>query len=147
MVVAVHVLFVRGDEVLLLRRANTGYEDGNYSVPAGHVEALETVTEAATREAREETGLELSAGDVRHALVMHRMAEEDRIDFFVFAERWDGEPRNAEPEKCDELRWVRFDALPGNVVPYVRRGLSAFRAGEVYVEFGWPHLWGQAALG
>ena len=46
--------------VLLSRRYQTGWHDGEYSVPAGHVEAGETVTQAALREAREEVGLELS---------------------------------------------------------------------------------------
>ena len=136
-VVAVHLIFVRGNRVLLLRRANTGYEDGKYSVPAGHLDGGETVTNAAIREAREETGLELRADDVEHALVMHRHEHEERIDFFVAVRHWAGEPTNCEPEKCDELSWRALDALPPNMVAYVRRGIEAFLRGERYVEFGW----------
>lgn len=137
LITAVHVLFVQGDSVLLLRRANTGYEDGNYSVPAGHVDRGETVTQAAIREALEETGAVIDTADLRHALVMHRRAEEERIDFFVATEQWSGEPSNTEPAKCDELRWAPIDALPDNVIPYVRRAIEGFRDGEKYVEFGW----------
>jgi 8-oxo-dGTP diphosphatase len=143
LIAAVHVLFLRDDSVLLLRRANTGYEDGNFSVPAGHVERGETVTQAAIREAFEETGGVLEAADVRHALVMHRRAEEERIDFFVTVERWSGEPSNTEPGKCDELRWAPVDALPDNLIPYVRRAIQGFRDGERYVEFGWERRLGR----
>lgn len=44
--VAIHVFLVRDDEVLLLKRFNTGYKDGFWGVPAGHLEADETVWEA-----------------------------------------------------------------------------------------------------
>ncbi len=132
--VAAHVLFIRDGQVLLLRRYNTGYEDGNYSVPAGHVEHGEYAVEAALRESREEVGVEISRDDVSFALVIHRQAESPRIDFFFAVERWDGEVRNCEPEKCDELRWAPLDALPSNVVPYVRHAIGCYAAGEEYAE-------------
>lgn len=128
---------MRNDSILLLRRANTGYEDGNFSVPAGHLDGGETVTSAAVREALEEVGVDLQPSNLSHALVMHRRAESERIDFFVIARVWDGEPRNCEPDRCDELRWAPTGGLPANVVPYVRRAIGAWMDGERYVEFGW----------
>lgn len=55
--VAVHIFLLRGEEVLLFRRCNTGYEDGKLSVVAGHVEPGEALTQAAIRETCEEVGL------------------------------------------------------------------------------------------
>jgi 8-oxo-dGTP diphosphatase len=55
--VAVHLFFLRDKQILLLRRFKTGYEDGNYSVVAGHVDTGESVTQAAIREANEEVGV------------------------------------------------------------------------------------------
>ena len=136
-VVAVHVFFLRGESILLLRRANTGYEDGKYSVPAGHLDGGESVTAAAIRESLEEVGVTLEPGGIEHALVMHRRAEAERIDFFVSVANWTGYPSNCEPEKCDELLWAPMDGLPTNVVPYVRRAIEAFQLGQRYVEFGW----------
>ena len=53
----VHLFLLdRHGRVLLLRRCTTDYENGNYSVVAGHVEANEPVTAAAIREAKEELG-------------------------------------------------------------------------------------------
>ena len=58
--VAVHLLLVKDDRVLLLKRYNTGYEDGNYSVVAEHIDGGEDLKTAMIREAREEAGIEVS---------------------------------------------------------------------------------------
>src|SRR5437879_3261729 len=76
--VAVHVFVLRGEEILLLRRLNTGYEDAKLSVVAGHVEPGETVRQAAIRETREEVGLALSFDRMQVVGAMHRRSDEER---------------------------------------------------------------------
>ena len=148
--VTVHLLFFRENQVLLLRRFNTGYEDGNYSVPAGHLDGGETVRMAAKREALEEVGVHIDINDIDFATVMHRKSDDtllplsdtgagtsERVDFFLHIKAWEGEPFNAEPDKCDELRWCDLDALPVHIIPYVMRAIQDFRNGIVFEEFGW----------
>lgn len=134
---AVHILLWQGGRLLMLRRCNTGYEDGNYSVIAGHLDGGEMVTAAAAREAREEVGIVIAPQDIRVATVMHRLSSEERIDFFVTVERWTGNVFNAEPDKCDDLRWCAPDALPNNTIPYVRRAIANVAQGMWFDSFGW----------
>ncbi|MGH8246201.1 MAG: NUDIX hydrolase [Gammaproteobacteria bacterium] len=133
----VHLLFMRENQILLLRRFNTGYADGLYSVPAGHLDGDETVMAAAAREAEEEIGVRIEAGEIVFSSVMHRNEGDERVDFFVRVPVWRGEPVNAEPEKCDDLRWADAHALPENMVPYVRRAIQNDRDGVHFDEFGW----------
>ena len=137
LVSAVHLFLIQNDQVLLLRRCNTGYEDGNYSVVAGHLEGGEEVTAAAIREAREEAGVEIEPGDIEIVGVMHRLSEDERVDFFVKASVWSGQVMNMEPHRCDDLSMFDMDALPANVVPYVRQALENYRNGRWFGSFGW----------
>lgn len=123
--------------MLLLRRAGTGWGDGQYSVIAGHLDGGEEVLAAAAREAREEAGIDLDPAATRVVGVMHRRSDDERIDFFVQTTAWRGEPRNLEPDKCDDLRWFSLDGLPGNVVPYVRRAIENVRKDVWFDSFGW----------
>jgi ADP-ribose pyrophosphatase YjhB (NUDIX family) len=132
-----HLLLFKDQQVLLLRRQNTGYEDGNFSVIAGHVEANETASEAMVREAREEAGLRIEKSDLRLCHIVHRKAENERISFFFTTPRWSGEPTNLEPHKCSELAWFDKRSLPQNMVPYVRHAINRVALGEPYSEFGW----------
>jgi len=134
---AVHLFLMRGDEILLLRRHNTGYEDGNYGVIAGHLDGGEPVKRAMVREAREEAGVEIDPADLDVVHVIHRKSDDERIDFFLKVTRWRGEPVNREPHKCDELRWCRIDDLPANTIPYVRRAIDNVRRGVTFDSFGW----------
>ena len=137
---AVHVFLVQEGRVLLLRRANTGYMDGNYSVPVGHLDGNETVIGAAIREACEEVGVSLTPDDVQVVGVIHRGAESaddhEYIDFFVVATQWRGPLENCEPHKCDELRWEALNQLPVAVIPYIRRALENYEQGRWFDTVG-----------
>jgi 8-oxo-dGTP pyrophosphatase MutT (NUDIX family) len=132
-----HLLLIRDDRILLLRRRNTDYEDGKYSLIAGHMEDGETAREAICREAHEEAGIELAPDDLEFAHVVHRADRGQRVGFFFRALSWRGEPRNMEPHKADDFRWFALGALPGGMVPYVRRAIEGWRAGQRYSESGW----------
>jgi len=134
---AIHLFFIKNDQVLLSRRYNTGYQDGSYSVPAGHVEEGESVIQAGVREALEEVGVRLSEGDLEFGHVMHRKSDRVSLDFFFICRNWHNEPLNCEPEKCDELRWVPLKQLPTNTIPYVVTALEKALNGEKYSELGW----------
>lgn len=134
----VHVLCEREGMVLLMRRAGTGFFDGLYSLPGGHVEPGESVRRAARRELREETGLEVTEAELQLIGAVHRLSDTNRIDFFVRAEHFLGTPRILEPDKCDRLEWFDRRALPEALVGYVRAALAAGEAPWL-LELGWPN--------
>ncbi len=131
----VHLFFIRDKQILLSRRFNTGYRDGEYSVPAGHLDGGETVTAAGCREALEEVGVALAESDLAFSGVMHRIEDEERVDFFFLVRSWPSEPFNNEPEKCDGLGWFDLEALPENTVPYVRQAIQNHLVKRTYDEF------------
>lgn len=138
--VAAHLLLIQGHQVLLSRRYNTGYEDGKWSVPAGHLEDGETITDCVVREAREEVGITLDAAILEPPIVLHRLTPGERrstIDFFFVARTYSGEVRNAEPEKCDRIGFHPVARLPQNTIPYVTFGIEAALKGTGFAEFGW----------
>lgn len=133
-----YIVLVKGDQVLLLRRYNTGYQDGNYGLVAGHFEGGETAKECIIRESREEAGIVLSPDDLDVVHVMHRIyPEREYFDVFLRAEKWGGEIINMEPDKCDELKWYDLNNLPENMVPEVKLALENIRSGIAYGQFGW----------
>ena len=133
-------------EVLLQLRRGTGYLDGYWAMAAaGHVEADESVLDAACREAAEELGVSITPDDLQPLCAMHRTAGnhdpiDERVDFFFAVCRWGGEPRLVEPDKAAELGWFALDALPEPVVPHERFVLDGLRTGGLppAVTFGFP---------
>jgi mutator protein MutT len=126
--VASYVIFRRDDKILLMRRANTGYEDGKYSLPSGHIEAGEFPDAAAIREAQEEVGVKIQ--DLRFKQVLY--SDDNYVCFFFETTKWDGEIRNCEEDKCDDLNWFDLNNLPKNIAPEVKTGLENFLQKRYY---------------
>jgi len=138
---SVHILFLRDDDILLLLRKNIT-SDGLYSVVAGHLDGGETITQALVREAKEETGVDITPNDVEVKTVCHSYSSHNNrefIQFFAICRKWTGELINNEPDKCGELKFFPINNLPKNMVPYVRDGIEKTLAGINFYEYGWEN--------
>ncbi|MEO3867973.1 NUDIX domain-containing protein [Nonomuraea sp. B12E4] len=143
-IVDVHILLRRhapgpaaaGGEVLLGRRSGTGYGDGLWHLPAGHLEAGESVAGAAVREAKEELGVTIDPAHLTLVHVMHRAPE--RLGLFFSTGTWAGEPYNAEPDKCSELAWWPMNALPPDMIDYPAAAIAHILDRVPLALHGWP---------
>jgi len=138
LVADVHLVLVSGEgQVLLGRRQNTGFADGSFHLPSGHLEPGESVVAALIREAKEETGVTICPEQVEFAHVMHNAAGRGRASFFFLVRNWTGAPVNCEPDKCSELAWFALDQLPDPFVDYCRAALTHIVAGRQFSLYRW----------
>jgi 8-oxo-dGTP pyrophosphatase MutT (NUDIX family) len=134
---AAYVLFRRDEEILLQLRHGTGFMDDHWAAAAaGHVEAGESVYQAAVREAAEEVAVTIDPADLTPLCALHRtqntgLAIDERADYFFECRRWSGEPRRAEPGKSAQLAWFRLDELPEPVVPHELYVFQQLRDGDL----------------
>ena len=132
--VAVHLILVNGcNEILMLRRLNTGFRDGEYSLVAGHVEDGEHLKDAMIREAHEESGIILSSDKLAMVGVGVALLD-DYVYFFLRTDSWSGDVKNMEPDKCDDMRWFSLGELPDNTVPYIKKAIENYLEGEWFSE-------------
>lgn len=135
---SVHLLFYRNNEVLLLKRQNTGFEDGKWSVVAGRIDGNEEVVSAAIREAKEEAGVDIDPSEIEVVGVIHRKSTSSEwIDFYLKVKSWKGTITNIEPHKCEELRWFHLQDLPEDIIPYVRQAIAKDHDRMWFESIGW----------
>lgn len=137
--VACYLLLIKSGKILLLRRFSTGWEDGKYSLIAGHLDGGETVKQAMVREAKEEAGINLNPKDLYVVHVMHRKSNNDLeyIDFFLVADKWRGIPQILETDRCDDMRWFSLKDLPKNTLLHVKQAIQNYYNKISFSEFGW----------
>lgn len=118
--IVVHTLLVQSGRWFLLRRANTGYLDGAYTLPGGHVQHGEGVIAAALRECHEEAGVVIAPVDLELIAAMpYQTADHQGVDFIARTARWTGTPGIAEPQNFDDCCWADPDALPAPLAPFI----------------------------
>lgn len=133
---AVYLILKKEDKVLLIHRFNTGWGDGLYSLPAGHVDGNETIEEAMIREAKEEINIDILPEDLTIVHLMHRKSDYEYFDFFLEVKKYSGELKNNEEDKCDEINWFSINSLPGNTFDYVKETFKNISEGKNFSSFG-----------
>lgn len=110
--------------ILLMRRKNTGFHDGLWSLPSGHVEKNESIQTAIIREAKEEINIRIIKKNLKLKYIIHRKSTIDTyIDCFFECNIWKNNIKNNEPQKCSDIMWAKIEELPINIVPYVKNAI------------------------
>ncbi|MFC0331473.1 NUDIX hydrolase [Paenibacillus sepulcri] len=107
----VHVAYVLlydeiGENILMVK--NKGDKASYYTLPGGAVEQGETLQQAAIREVKEETGLDVELDGI--LTVSEAFFEESghHVIFFTFRGRIvDGEIKILFPEEIEEITWLK----------------------------------------
>jgi ADP-ribose pyrophosphatase YjhB (NUDIX family) len=115
--VSVFLILKKENQILLLKRSNTGWMDGYFSIPAGALDGDETLSDAIIREAKEEVSVDVLKNDLTLVHTIHCFINgEEWLGQFFLAEKWGGNIKVNEPDKHSEVKWVDVNNLPENTI-------------------------------
>lgn len=121
--IGTYILNEKKQLLLLLR--NSEHQGGRWCPPGGHIEYGEDFKDAAIRETKEESGINVKEIEIL-GVTSDVYPEENRhyITVHVKAVEYFGKEMIAEPEKCFEMRWFDLNNLPKNLFPANKHFLS-----------------------
>ena len=134
--VSVNLVLFSGNKICLMRRYNTGWNDGKYALMGGHVNDEENPIKAVIREAEEELGIYIKESDLNHLYTM--AVKPDHIYLYFGCKAFDGIITNNEPHQCDDISFFDINNLPENIIDADRIALNnIFNSNQKYCEFGY----------
>jgi 8-oxo-dGTP diphosphatase len=126
-------IIVLKESRVLLRCRKGAHGTGEYAGPGGHLEYMESFTECAVRETREEAGIEIM--HVRFLCLSNlKMYGHHYVDIGLVADWGSGEPQVLEPDKCEAWGWYDLDNLPSPLFGAEPLYLEALKAGRNYFD-------------
>lgn len=135
---ATYLVLVKNGQILLSKRTNIDYQDGNYSLVSGHFEYSETAKQCVTRESKEKIDIDIRPDDLTVSHIMHRFTpDRTYIDVYLTCIAWKKTPKNMETKVCNRIKWFPLNDLPENMVPEVKLALKNIQKRIFYGEFGW----------
>lgn len=137
------LVIIQDGRVLLGKRLNTGFMDGYYALPGGRHDRNESLSMAAIREAREELGIVVHPNDIQFttAINLKRPDQDSSMLYSTFQiVNYQGEIQNAEPHKCEDLRFFDLDQLPENITDISKACVEQTLRDVRYSERGWSEV-------
>ena len=139
--VAVALLLIQEGQVLLMKRANTGFGDGLYGLPGGSLDGNEPIKSALIREAKEELDIIIEPDALELASCLHvapHFRTPNEVFLFGFtAKNFTGTLQNKEPHKCDEIRFFPLIQLPDNILEGSKKLIENMQLQVNFSELHW----------
>lgn len=131
--VGVGIMVIK-DGMLLLGKRKGSHGGGEYSLPGGHLEYMESFQGCAEREVKEETGLEVK--NTRFlGLLNNKKYDPKHYVEIAFATEWrSGEPKTLEPDKIGDWQWYSLNDLPQPHFSLLENYIEAYKTGKNYFD-------------
>jgi ADP-ribose pyrophosphatase YjhB (NUDIX family) len=134
-VVGVGAVIVRGDRALIVRRGHEPRK-GEWSLPGGLLDLGESLADAARREVREETGLEIELGPIIETFDRVHRDGQGRIRYhFVIVDFvcWSDSGEAVAGSDAEAVAWVSADEIDhysvnAHAKAVILRGLEVLRS-------------------
>jgi 8-oxo-dGTP diphosphatase len=127
--VGIGVLIFKDGRLLLGRRKDF-HGAGEYEVPGGELDYMESFESCARREVREETGLEIDNIRFLDLQNLKAYAPKHYVDIGLVADWKSGEPKALEPEVCDGWSWYEMNDLPKPLFEALKADIDALKTGQ-----------------
>jgi len=127
--VGIGVMVMKHGKVLLGKRMGS-HGEGEFAWPGGHMEYMESFEEAAKREVREETGMEIENVLFLRLYNLKEHFPKHYVDVGLIADWKSGEAEVKEPERCSGWDWYSPEKMPEPLFCTINSYLEALRTGR-----------------
>jgi 8-oxo-dGTP diphosphatase len=132
--IGVGIFLIKDDRQLLLGKRKGSHGEGEYALPGGHMEGMESFEDCVLRELHEEAGPSVKVKNIRFLCVtnLRKYKPKHYVDIGMLAEWVSGEPEVMEPEKNEAWAWYDIDKLPEPLFGCTLNYLESFKTGKDY---------------
>lgn len=130
-------VIIKNKEGKVLIGKRTGSHAPYYSIPGGHLEMGETFEQAAIKEIKEETDLDIVNPKVicvTNNLKTYQLEGKHYISIILFTDNYSGKLKNMEPHKCEGWQWVNPTELPQPHFDASEEGIKCYLEGKFYLD-------------
>lgn len=127
------VMIVKEGKLLLGKRKGS-HGEGQFASPGGHLEYMESFTDCAIREVKEECGIELQHIEFLFVANIKEYTPKHYCRIGLIAEWKSGDPKLLEPERCESWDWYDLNNLPSPLFSSVAQGIEAYKTGKHFFD-------------
>jgi len=126
-------MIIKRGKILLGKRKNN-HANGEYTLPGGHLELLETVKQCARREVMEECGLVIKNLKAQFVSNVIKYQPKHYVHIGLVAQWHKGKAQVLEPDKFYSWDWYSLDKLPSPLFEMTRLAIQSYHEGNWFFE-------------